>query len=222
VNARGIALLAGLVLLAAVSLLAILAASGTLLQRNMAANYHENSLALENASFASAYAQAWLFSRPANAREEDCTIQCILPTGIQNTGELPLQPQFESAGWWQSHGFIAGYNPESIEAATASHDAVTSSFWLIEEVHFETIPSAEPESQEHDPADIGGIGYYRVFGRGQGRTPNSVAVVESIVARPWNGDFTVALFPPRGPVHSFCRQFEERYDCGVLSWRQRR
>jgi Tfp pilus assembly protein PilX len=221
-NARGFALLAGLLLLAAVSLLAVLTASGTLLQRNMTANFQENSLALENASFAAAYAQAWLFSRPANAREEGCTIQCILPTGIRNTGALPLQPQFESAAWWQSQGFIAGYNPESVEAATASNDANTSSFWLIEEVHFEKTPDGEPASQEQDTAKFGGIGYYRVFGRGQGRTPNSVAVVESIVARPWNGDFTVALFPPRGPVHSFCRQFEERHDCGVLSWRQRR
>lgn len=219
-NARGFALLTGLVLLAAVSLLAILAASGTLLQRNMAANFQESSLALENASIASAYAQAWLVSRPANAREEGCLSPCILPTGIRNAGELPYQPEFESAGWWRLHGFIAGFNPESVAAATASGNAEGTAYWLIEEVHFSVTPVAEPQEQVLLAA--GGVGYYRVYGWGQGRTPNSVAVVESIVARPWNGDFPVAGFPPDGPTHSFCRQFNEQYDCGVLSWRQRK
>jgi len=46
-NSRGIALLAGLFLLAALSLLALTTATGTILQRNMATNFQENSLALQ-------------------------------------------------------------------------------------------------------------------------------------------------------------------------------
>ena len=65
-NSRGIALFTGLVLLAALSLLALTAASGTVLQRTMAANFQENSMALQNASIAASYARAWLNSRPVN------------------------------------------------------------------------------------------------------------------------------------------------------------
>ena len=53
-NNRGIALLMGLVLLAALSLLALMATNGMLLQQRMSANYGERSVALAPLSRGSA------------------------------------------------------------------------------------------------------------------------------------------------------------------------
>ena len=220
-NSRGIALITGLALLAAVSLLAILTASGTLLQRNMATNFQQNSLALESASIASVYARAWLFSRHASTREPGCLNQCILPIGIRNAGELPPYPEYEGYGWWQSHGYTTGFDPEAARVPDSNRHTNNSAFWLIEEIHFEPV-SVEISTDELNLNPATGIGYYRIFSRGEGRSPNSIAVVESIVARPWGGEFDSGNFPPTGPQADFCHQFDSDTDCGVLSWRQRR
>ena len=137
-NSRGIALLAGLMLLAAVSLLALTAASGTILQRNMANNFQENSLALQNASIATNYAKAWLNSRLVIERESGCEIDCVLPVGISNPGELPAQPEFESAAWWRSNALAAGYNPETAKTAATPDSGVEPARWIVEEINYET------------------------------------------------------------------------------------
>lgn len=212
-NERGIALLAGLVLLAAVSMLAVLAASGTLLQRNMAANFREGSLAFENAAVAASYARAWLDSRPALDREPGCIEDCILPVGIRGNGEIFAQPEFEGIGWWLSNGHSAGYNPGTASTIDDPDLAKRSAFWLIEEVYFQS--GAELQTQA-------GTGYYRILSRGEGRSPNNVAVLEAIVARPWEGDIKPGIFPPGEQESSFCGQFSLQQPCGVLSWRRRR
>jgi len=215
-NERGIALVIGLVLLAAVSLLAVLAASGTLLQRNMASNFREHSLALENASIASEFARAWLLGRPANERDPDCLSNCLLPIGVLGPGELPDQPEFAGVGWWQTHGIPAGYNPETATNIDDPDLSGRSAYWLIEEIHYEQ-SAGEPGTN-----DTSGTGYYRILSRGEGRNASSVAVIESILARPWAGEFIPGTYPPVGPSRSFCRQFAPEQACGVLSWRQRR
>ena len=215
-NSRGIALFTGLVLLAALSLLALTAASGTVLQRTMAANFQENSMALQNASIAASYARAWLNSRPVNERESGCQDNCILPVGIRNSGELPSQPEFESAAWWRSNAWAVGYNPETAETATTPDGGAEPARWIIEEIQYETTGDTRGENMAE------GVGYYRIFGRGTGRNARSVAVIETIVSRPWDGDFPAGSYPPDGPFGAFCRPFENRYDCGSLSWRQRR
>jgi len=213
VKDRGIALLAGLALLAAVSLLAVLAASGTLLQRNMAANFREGSLALENATIAASFAKAWLNSRPASAREPGCVEGCILPEGIHAHGEISIHPEIEGAGWWRDNGFSAGYDPGTATTIDDPDLAARSAYWLIEEIHF------QPAVDSQNPADTG---YYRILSRGEGHRPGYVAVVEAILARPWEGEITPGNFPPVEPERVFCRQFSPQQHCGVLSWRRRR
>ena len=56
-NARGVALIMGLILLAAISLLALTSARGMVLQHRMAGNLDENLEALHNASIAAADAR---------------------------------------------------------------------------------------------------------------------------------------------------------------------
>jgi Tfp pilus assembly protein PilX len=215
-NSRGIALFTGLVLLAALSLLALTAASGTVLQRTMAANFQENSMALQNASIAASYARAWLNSRPVNERESGCRDNCVLPVGIRSSGELPARPEFESAAWWRSNAWAVGYNPETDETATTPDDGAESARWIIEEIQYETTGDMRGDYLAE------GVAYYRIFGRGTGLNTRSVAVTEAIVARPWDGDFQAGSYPPDRPFGAFCGQFENRYDCGSLSWRQRR
>ena len=206
-------MLAGLVLLAAVSLLAVFSASGVVLQRNMAANFRENSLAMENAHKASSFARAWLISRPVSDRDASCLTGCILPIGVRNAGELSDRPEFEGAGWWRDNGYSAGYNPETASTVEDPTLSGRSAYWLIEEIHFD--PGAEQ-------AENRATGFYRVFSRGEGRNANSVVVLETIVARPWEGEISPGHFPPTGPERSFCGQFDPQQSCGVLAWRRRR
>jgi hypothetical protein len=69
---------------------------------------------------------------------------------------------------------------------------------------------------------VAGVGYYRILARGTGGSPGSLAVIESIVARPWGGEYQPALYPAAQPPGLFCRQFDPAIPCGTLAWRQRR
>ena len=213
---RGIALLAGLVLMASIGLLALSAASGMILQRNMAFNYQEDALALENASIAGAWAMAWLYSRSVIERESGCADSCLQPIGIRSPGELPARPEFESAEWWRSNAIASGYNPETTQAVGLSGSGAEPSRWIIEEIHY--APTGDPRDENLAES----VAYYRILSRGTGLNARSVAVTETIAARPWEGNFQPGTYPPDGPSGTFCRQFEDRYDCGRLSWRQRR
>lgn len=215
-NIRGMALLTGLLLLAAISMLALSAASGTVLQRNLATNYQENARALQNASIAANDALSWLNHRAVSERQSGCSSECLLPIGIRNAGELPDQPEFESAAWWRSNAFIAGYDPETAETRVTPDNGTDPASWLIEEVHY------TPTGDSWDVGRAEGVAYYRILSRGTGYNSRSVAVLEIIAARPWEGDFSAGQYPPEGPDRTFCQQFGNRYDCGKLSWRQRR
>jgi len=221
VNQRGVALIAGLALLATLSLLALVATSAMILQRHMSANYHENKLALENSAIATSFALAWLFSRASHEREESCTVDCILPIAIHKLGEIPAQVEYQGSAWWLAHAIEAATDPES-GASTGGNPGTGAvpPLWVLEEVHYEAAENLEAGS------DFDGVGYYRILSRGTGTDAGKIAVTESLVARPWGGDYQQDAFPP-GPTSSdFCFQFEgvaeEDYDCGRLAWRQRR
>ena len=212
---RGIALPVGLILLAALSLLALTAASGTALQRHMASNFQDRSLALGNASVAAAWGRAWLESRPDIERENGCEAGCLLPLGIRPSGELPDQPEFEGGSWWAENAFSAGYDPVSAEVMDSADSGVEPARWIIEEIHYETIEGGDVETP-------GAVAWYRLLSRGTGRNPRSVAVTETVIARPWDGDYLAGDWPPRSPPGPFCRQFAAAVECGVKAWRQRR
>jgi len=215
-NNRGITLLASLLLLTALSLLALVAASGMIMQRRMAANFQENTLALDDATVANSFAMAWLNSRRDVERESGCEFHCTLPAGIHNGGEIPDQPEFEGPAWWLENGIAAGVNPDTGATFEVYYAGLEAPRWIIEEIEYERTEDAPGETT----ADA--VAYYRIISRGTGRSSNSVAVTESIVARPWEGGFLVPAFPPDEAPHAFCAQFGASYDCGTLSWRQRR
>lgn len=205
----------GLVLLAAVSLLAVMAANGMLLQRRMSANFSADSRALARATRGAEAARAWLNSRADFEREAGCTEDCTLPVSIYRAGQLPRNPEFESIAWWQSHGVASGHHPETGEPLTAGEPDAWPSRWIIEEIRYEPTPATGEQS-------LAGVGYYRILARGIGGNAGSLAVTESIVARPWGAGLEPMPFPAQAPYTAFCSQFDPATPCGTLAWRQRR
>ena len=200
-TSRGMALVSGLLLLMAVSVIAVTAAGGMALQQRQAANFADRARAVSGAELAATYAQAWLFARAGLEREAGCVAHCLLPPGIHHGGTLPDHPEFESTAWWRQQG----------TAPAANQDA----WWIMEEIHFEAAPPGAG-------AGIDGIGYYRILSRGDGRLPGSTAVSETIVARPWGEKVEASPYPPAERLIAFCDRLGPGLPCGTLSWRRRR
>jgi len=221
VNQRGIALLAGLVLLASISLLALMAASGMIMQKQLSSNFRQDMKALENSSIATSYASSWLYSRSLHERDPACSRDCVLPVAIRSAGEIPTVAEYESAAWWRNNGIEAGVNPITGDLLTSFRDSGSEPpRWIIEELHYQSLAGSGFEDGTE------GLAYYRILGRGAGVHPASIAVTESIVARPWGGDYQLNEFPPGHELTDFCAQFDDPtippFNCGRLAWRQRR
>ena len=215
-RSQGVALVTGLVILAAISLLAITAAGGMSLQRHQAANFQDRMRARSAADTAQWAALAWLYSRPDSDRQIDCDTACFLPEAIHPAGALPAQPEFLSARWWNDHATPSDRHPVSGDAPGFRTTIGPGAAWIMQELHFEAL---DPTGNERN---AGGVGYYRVLSRGAGRQAKTVAVTEAIVARPWHGAHEPAAYPPERPLRTFCAQFDSAPPCGVLSWRELR
>ena len=210
-NCKGIALVTGLLILAAISLIAVTAAGSMTMQRKQAANYHDKTVARANAEVAESWAKAWLFSRADIERQPSCTHGCILPIGIHLPGELPQPVENKSLPWWSETALQPGSDPASGEQSSSPE---ATSFWVMEEIHF--LQSEKTGGTSGSP----GIGFYRIYSWGAGKHPRSTVVTESIVARPWHADLTPLTFPPSEPLTVFCRQFAPDIACGTVAWRQ--
>jgi len=209
---RGMALLAGLVLMVAVSLLAVTAAGGMTLQQHQAANFSDRQLAFSRADRARSWAVAWLFSRPGEQREAACSSNCFLPQAIHTDNQLPAHPEIMLLSWWQANGVAVGVDPTSADAENQFASGEESALWLIEEIHYVAQPDTAP--------GIEGVAYYRVFARGG--ADDSLVVSESIIARPWGEAVSELAFPPAGSLSGFCAAITDEIPCGQLAWRQRR
>jgi len=212
VRERGVALLTGLLLLAALALLALASAKGMVEQRQLAGNFESRRLALENARLAEATALAWLNSRADIERQAGCIEDCLLPVAILSPGALPDRPEFESADWWRSNGYLAGSNPETGDSLWNGGTGTQPARWVMEERHYQ--PAGESATRD--------VGYYRIVARGTGKQASSVAVAEAVVARPWGESVEPLAFPPSPGSAAFCAQFSAGTPCGVLAWRQLR
>jgi Tfp pilus assembly protein PilX len=218
---HGVTLLTGLVLLAAISLLALVATSSMVLQLRMADNFEDSRLALQNSAMAVTLGEDFLYSLGQDGRIPDCQARCFnspLSTIIHEPTDLPAFPENEAESWWRSVGAIAGVAPLSDVPIGSSGvpDAEPPRF-LIEEVHFDPTTGAPVNA---DAPLLDGIGYYRILGRGSGRDATTIAVSESIIARPWKADSLPG--PGNGDVTAFCADYRPWYDCGRMAWRQRR
>jgi Tfp pilus assembly protein PilX len=210
----GMAMVAGLVLLAALTALAMLSANSMAVQRLQAANYEDRERARQNALHAERAGMAWINSRSDHERQAGCVHDCLLPVAILPAGSLPANLAFESAAWWHSHGHESGVHPLTGKSFDPGAGTAEPPRWLVEEVYYQ----AEKLAGATVRADA--VGYYRLISRASGKRKSSIAVTELILARPWEGDYSVAPYPPDQQSPGICEQFSQDISCGVLSWRQ--
>jgi Tfp pilus assembly protein PilX len=210
---RGVALLLSLLLLTSLTLLGLAAASDASLQNRMVGNLEKNLTATRHAESAGRWAEAWLLGLDGDQRPNPCSDRCGPGQVIRQSGTYPALPERESEDWWRFSGFAAGLDPVSGDVVDTAF-AARGGYWIVEEVRFE--PAAQQETPLPDTS------YYRIVARGTGPEEHSVAVVESIVARPW-GDAGWSDNLPRPPDQpSFCRSIGIEAPCGRLAWQQRR
>jgi Tfp pilus assembly protein PilX len=202
--AAGMALLLCLLFLAALTLLGLAAASETVMQDRLAGNLQETGQARQSALAGQHWAEEWLLGYP-----EVAPLPCNQPCAglvIHASGTLPAKPETENPAWWSANGMEAGLDPVSGERlATLSIASAAPPVWIIEALHEETLASdAGNETQA----------WYRILARGSGHAGKGVAVVESIITRPWRPTpvtSTVTLGP--------CPGFDSSYGCERVAWR---
>ena len=214
------ALLAGLVLLMAISLLALAAAGSTLLQQRMAGNFADSQRALRLAEAALRQGERAVFALTDEQRIAGCTAACYDVAAqrvIYAPGVLPPNPENQSLEWWQVWGLPASASDGAGTGSSAATFSPEPLYFLIEEAHFQSVDSVRIDAPE---LPIDGIGYYRVLGRAAGMGPGSVVVQESILARPWG----TGLLPEGGAKsdQEACAAVPEPIHCGQMSWRRRR
>ncbi|MGD9020557.1 MAG: hypothetical protein PVF46_02080 [Lysobacterales bacterium] len=200
----GMALLLCLLFLTALTLLGLSAASETVMQDRLAGNLQENAQARQSALAAQDWAEGWLLGHGETA-PAPCARPC---TGliIHAPGTLPPHPETEDQAWWLANGTEAGLDPVSgVRQATLSVDSATRPAWLIEALHEESLTGASGTETQ---------AWYRILARGSGRTGKGVAVVESIVTRPWR-----AGAAPGAATHGPCPGFDSSYQCARVAWR---
>ena len=135
-HSRGIALIAGLLLMTSMVLLALAVATGMLLERRMAGNFGDNQLGLQRAQLAGQWARYWLQSRTHNPLDPDCSADCGPTPPMFTGGQLADFPEFEDGAWWQLHGEAAGIDPTTGEVhMDYTLTGAEAPRWGIEEMH---------------------------------------------------------------------------------------
>ena len=217
----GLALLMGLVIMAALALLALVATASMALQVRMASNFNDIQQARLGGVEAVRRGSQFLLGLRHDARLSDCTSDCFespLAGLIHLAGYWPALPEHQSAAWWQAQAIEIGIDPLTGEAGGNGWVFGNETpRYLIEEIHF--APADESLPVPGAPA-LEGVGYYRILGRATGQGPSAVAVSAAIVARPWL-DLSAAD-PASFQAADFCADYRQWYDCGPVSWQQRR
>lgn len=200
----GMALLLCLLLLTSLTLLGLSAASETVMQGKLADNLREAHQARQAALAAQDWAEDWLLGLPGPA-PETCSPPCPgLVLHASNT--LPPNPETLDLSWWLANGHIAGTDPlDSESVAAAGVDGARPSVWVIEAVHQAAIA---------DDDIVEAQAWYRILARGAGQAGTGVAVVESIVTRPWPVASDPAVVAT-GP----CDELDATAKCGRYAWR---
>jgi len=216
-----VALIAGLAIMAAISLLALAAANSMALQQNMAANFSDQQLAEHKAAKAVSRGARFLLGLEHSARRPDCLQGCFnapINAVIYPPLESPVFPEHELQDWWLEWAFDSSADPiTGVSLETPWPAGSEPARFMLEEIHFDDNPDVAPG--EAAPL-VDGVAYYRLLGRGRGLGPAAIAVEEAIVARPWLGEEAVVETSINGD--SFCSAFKPWYDCGILSRRKRR
>lgn len=216
---RGIALIAGLLLMSSMMILGLAVGTGLLLEKRMANNFSDGQLALQRSHLAQSWGVYWLYSLLENPIDPLCVEHCGVVPPLFSSGQLPLTIEAQSEAWWQQNGQVVGIVPISGQIKMDySLPNLDPPRWVIEEIHSQALEDILGEPGEPGPT----LAYYRVLGRGTGRLPGSIVVTEAIVAKPWIDDLAPSPFPPNIESDWFCHQVPDEIPCGTLGWRQLR
>lgn len=163
-------LIVGLILLVLLTLLAVSAMHGTILQERMAGNTRDRMLAFQAAEAALRQAEALL----GNAG---------LPsgTGIYITLNTSPAATYTSSGQWDT-----AY-PWSTSSAAASGTGTLSGIaaqprYVIERLTT-TPPPNSPKVQDEEFGPTAGHGYFRITSRGVGATTNATVILQEYYVR---------------------------------------
>ena len=215
---NGPVLLICIMLLAAVTLLGLAAASDYFLQERMSNNLAGGAYAEQSANAALEWGEAWLLGLAGSERPAACNDPCAESDIIRNAGDYGPAPEQQESVWWQQHGFAAGYDPVSgalLDAVQA--DMANRAYWLIEEIHVGSWQPDEVPAPEQDPGTE--MGYYRIYASGSALHSMRFSVTESIVARPWGNSAWTDEFPRPRNVPNFCYRDQPVAPCGRVAWR---
>lgn len=205
-----------LMFLTALTLLGLSASADTLLQRQLSANFLETQRANQSALAGQSWVESWLlnFHSPIS---EPCSSPCE-ELKIHIPDSLPEHPEWEDLSWWRDQGYEAGINPITGDrmvniSPNSSHPPI----WVIEAVH---------QAPASDDASTPARSWYRILVRGSGRSDTAVAVVESVIARPWvtitTADTADSIITMNPNLTSICYDSTSTLPCGRVSWRQLR
>ncbi|NIP18062.1 MAG: hypothetical protein GWM87_07810 [Xanthomonadales bacterium] len=211
-NSRGAALLICLLLLTALTLLGLAAASDMTLQHRMAGNIESARESLRNAEAGLLWAERWLLSLSGDARPASCAANCAPGDVIRAENVYPPSPAVFDENWWAIHGIAAGVEPELGILDPDLYDL--GSHWLVEEVHHAT--------QTTTPDHPGEVSYYRITARGSEAGGAGVSIVQGILARPWGDPKWTDPLPPGFGQRNLCHRFGIAPPCGRVAWRQLR
>jgi Tfp pilus assembly protein PilX len=201
-------LLLCMIFLTAMMLLGLSASTDTILQSQLSSNLQETERARQNAQTTLIWAEQWLL-KLESPLPENCESPCN-PLPISSTGILPPDAEFKPYSWWQEVAYEAGTEPTEPRSETSvNNTSANNPLWLIEAIH--SIPAAQDGSTDLHV-------WYRILARGSGRAGKVVAVVESLVVRPW---------PLVEPTEKLATQdsgicFDQAENCGRVSWRELR
>jgi hypothetical protein len=207
---KGGVLVLGLVLLSALLVLGLVSLNNMLFQQRIAGNFQQQLATRQATETGIHWATAWLTSRDETTRAQ-----------VDLAPPIPPMAENLELAWWRFTGFEPGTNPVSDEVlAQTLTDSGFTAHWVMELIHSE--PAVLQPGVD--------ISYYRILSRaaieGVNEASSAPAVTESIVARPWGGEYEPGIFPPATSIPAgtplFCDQFETNLPCGQVAWRQRK
>ncbi len=211
---KGMALLLCVLLLAALSLVAIAGAGDSRIQVRVAGNVSAERDARRAAESALAWAESWLHGLDGSAQPAPCPPDCGPGNPILAVDQLPPLVEHQSETWWLDNALADGIDPLSgTRLAERGRSLGPVGRWLIEEVHF------EPAGQNGSGSPA--VTYYRVIARATPRTAGTPVVVESIIARPWGDTRWRGAFPGGPGTPAYCIGIAVPAHCGRMAWRRK-
>jgi Tfp pilus assembly protein PilX len=211
-QAKGAVLILCLLMLTALSVLGLAAASDHILQARIAGNAVGSSEMEVSADAGLLWGESWLFGFQGLQMPDSCQTACQKSDLIKAEGFYDFDSVYDNE-WWEANAYPVGFDPVSgmvLSNELALHHA--KSHWLIEEVHH--LPKQVIDDGVTD------IGYYRILARGTSDTSTVYSLTESIIARPWGDVSLQDNFPSNPTSTEFCDEISAQTPCGRLAWRK--